>query len=299
MVILYCNFIELLISSNHFCVCGVFIVDIQDLWPEAFRMALNIPIISNLVFLPYKKKADRIYSRADGIIAVSETYVQRAMSVNSKCSIGHSVYIGINLSAFDRNSQGAKKKNDGILRLAYCGSLDLSYDIKTVMDALTLLENPPRFVVMGAGSQKEVLENYARDKAIDVEFTGYLPYAEMCKKLCECDLTVNPIIGTSVASIINKHGDYAASGLPVINTQNSKEYRKLVEDYNMGLNCENGDAERLAECIQQLIVSPELRREMGINARRCAEEKFDRQITYQEIINTIRLLVSQTGKTRR
>ena len=31
-----------------------FIIDIQDIWPEAFQMVFNIPIISNIIFYPFK-----------------------------------------------------------------------------------------------------------------------------------------------------------------------------------------------------------------------------------------------------
>ena len=37
-----------------------FIIDVQDLWPEAFLLALNIP----LLFYPMKRKADKICARA-------------------------------------------------------------------------------------------------------------------------------------------------------------------------------------------------------------------------------------------
>ena len=109
----------------------------------------------------------------------------------------------------------------------------------------------------------------------------------MCGLLASCDVTVNPIKGKSAASIINKHADYAACGLPVINTQESPEYRKLVSDYNMGFNCKNGDAADMAQKLTMLMNSMELRKEMGRNSRRCAEERFDRQTTYQKILNMI------------
>lgn len=32
-----------------------FIIDIQDLWPEAFKMVFNIPVFSNIAFLPMQK----------------------------------------------------------------------------------------------------------------------------------------------------------------------------------------------------------------------------------------------------
>jgi glycosyltransferase involved in cell wall biosynthesis len=109
----------------------------------------------------------------------------------------------------------------------------------------------------------------------------------MCGILKQCDIVVNPIVGSSVATIINKHGDYAAAGKPVLNTQAGQEYRRLVEGYRMGFNCRNHDPADLAEKLEILLKDPGLRLEMGRNARRCAEEKFDRAKSYgrlQEVI---------------
>ena len=267
------------------------VVDIQDLWPEAFKMALNVPVVSDLLFLPYMWKANSVYKRADAICAVSNTYVERALQVNKKCSHGTAVYIGINLDAFDQNAKENALQRDGRIKLAYCGSLTKSYDIKLVIDALALLENPPLFYVMGDGADKEEFEQYAKEKKVEAVFTGYLPYAQMCGALCACDFTVNPIIGTSVASIINKHGDYAACGLPVINTQDSPEYCQLIEDYHMGFNAVQKGAAELAEKIKRFTEDEALRMEMGRNARRCAEEKFDRAKTYQNLVEVIKQLL--------
>lgn len=268
-----------------------FVIDVQDLWPEAFKMALDIPLISDLLFYPIKRKADRIYRRADAVCAVSKTYVDRVLSVNKKLSEGHPVYIGINLASFDKNVTKNDEDEKRGVRLVYCGSLEKSYDIKTVIDALSLLDNPPEFVVIGDGGKKKEFKKYAEEKGVNANFTGYLPYPEMCNLMCDCDITVNPIVGTSVASIINKHGDYAAAGKPVINTQTSEEYRALIEEYNMGFNCKNGDSADLAEKIKMLVADENLRKTMGQNARRCAEEKFNRDVTYAELVSVIKGLL--------
>lgn len=52
-----------------------FIIDVQDLWPEAFQMVFNIPIVSQMIFYPFKNLANKIYKSADEIIAVSQSYV--------------------------------------------------------------------------------------------------------------------------------------------------------------------------------------------------------------------------------
>lgn len=267
------------------------VIDVQDLWPEAFQMAFPVPVLSDILFSPFRWEANCIYKRADAVCAVSETYVNRVLKVNKKCQSGTPVYIGINLANFDENAKNAKREENAPLTLVYCGSLSKSYDIKLVIDALALLEHPPKFLVMGDGNDREAFEQYAKEKQVNAEFTGFLPYSEMCALLCSCDMTVNPIIGSSVASIINKHGDYAASGLPVINTQDSAEYCNLIEEYHMGFNSVKSDAAALAEKIQILMDDENLRREMGKNARRCAEEKFDRRRTYKKLVEAVQSLL--------
>lgn len=71
-----------------------FLLDIQDLWPEAFQMVFHVPLISDMIFAPMRKKADEIYSAADEIIAVSQTYANRALQVNKKCKSPYVVYLG-------------------------------------------------------------------------------------------------------------------------------------------------------------------------------------------------------------
>ena len=269
-----------------------FIVDIQDLWPEAFQMVFNLPLFNKIIYAPFKRLADNIYSSADEICAVSDTYAKRALSVNSRCKKGHVVFLGTNLDIFDKNvEENRVEKPEDEIWLAYCGTLGASYDLNCVIDALSIINESgrvtPKFIVMGDGPRKTEFEEYAKKKNVSCTFTGRLSYPKMCGLLGVCDITVNPIVTGSAASIINKHGDYAASGLPVINTQECQEYRALVDEYKMGFNCENGNSKEMADRIVQLIENPKLRENMCRNSRRCAEEKFDRKTSYQSLIDCI------------
>lgn len=267
-----------------------FVVDIQDLWPEAFQMVLNIPLISNVIFAPFMKMANSIYEAADGIIGVSQTYVDRALSVNTKCKNGYPVFLGTDLNDFDENAKKNEvlKKSEGEIWLGYCGTLGRSYDLTTVISALSLMgKQAPKLIVMGDGPRAQEFKEYAQKKNVEAVFTGLLPYNKMCGLLCDCDIVVNPIAKGAAQSIINKHADYAMSGLPVISTQENEEYRNLVDTYQMGYNCENNNADELAACIMKLANDAELRKKCGDNARRCAEEKFNRKTTYQQILKII------------
>lgn len=86
------------------------IVDIQDLWPEAFKMVLNISLVSDIIFFPMKLKADKIYKKADYILSVSETYAQRAIDVNKKYSEKIVAYLGTDLDYFDECKKKSKQK---------------------------------------------------------------------------------------------------------------------------------------------------------------------------------------------
>jgi glycosyltransferase involved in cell wall biosynthesis len=267
-----------------------FIIDVQDLWPEAFKLAFSIPIVSEVLFFPMQKQADRVYATADEIIAVSQTYVNRAMSVNSKCSSGYSVFLGTELQEFDKIAPDsrAETKPQGQLWLAYIGTLGHSYDIKCVIDALKIAQTSCniKFLLMGDGPLKAEFEKYAQEQGILVEFMGRLEYKKMAGLLKICDMAVNPIVH-GAASIINKVGDYAAAGLPVLNTQECMEYRTMVEEYQMGLNCINNNAKDLADKIAIMCDDNTMRKEMGANSRRLAVEKFDRKRTYSIILELI------------
>lgn len=270
-----------------------FIIDIQDLWPEAFRMVFNVPLLNKLFFYPLKQKANFIYSSADEIIAVSQTYLKKVLKVNRKVKKGLSVYLGTDLSTFDNLAEKEKLtiKPNNELWLGYVGTLGHSYDIKTVLDALKLLQNKGihniKFIIMGDGPLKSEFEEYAYKLGVNAEFTGRLSYRKMVCILKQCDIAVNPISKGAAQSIINKHADYAAAGLPVLNTQECFEYRNLVEEYKMGFNCENRNSRDLAEKLFILYEDDILRENMGQNSRKLAEEKFNRLKTYSQILTLI------------
>jgi glycosyltransferase involved in cell wall biosynthesis len=166
-----------------------------------------------------------------------------------------------------------------------------SYDIKTVIDALVILKTQNitdlKFIIIGGGPLKEEFEKYAIQKEIQINFVGIKEYPEVVGMLSISDIAINPIIKGSVASIINKHADYAMAGLPVINTQESIEYRGLIEKFNCGINCDVGNAIQIADAIKQLATNENLRKSMGQNSRILAEQKFDRKTTYKVIENLI------------
>lgn len=273
-----------------------YVTDVQDLWPEAFCMSIHNKLLQKL-FLPMECSVNKAYAASDLAVAVSDTYVNRTLAVNKKNAKGVSVFLGNNGALFEseKGEYNVVRNGDELL-LCYIGGLKDSYDIPCVIDAMALVEankefeQKVRFVVIGDGPFRPRFEQYAKEKQINCTFLGGKPYTEMASLLCSCDMCINPIVKGSAASIINKVGDYALSGLPVINTQESPEYRTLIQNYQCGINCECGNAQQVAEAIVKLASDKELRIKMGEGSRRLAKEKFDRRNTYLKIIEALESL---------
>lgn len=263
-----------------------YLVDIQDLWPEAFQLVLRH---MDFLFAGMRKKVDFVYKNASKVVAVSETYADRADRVRVDTNNSDCVYLGTDLEVFDNYPVHPVEKKEDEVWIIYIGTLGSSYNINIVIDAVKrLYESGVRdfsFQVFGDGPKMEEFQAHA--EGLPVHFWGRLLYSDLIGYAKNGDIAVNPIVKGAAQSIINKHADYAAAGLPVVNTQECPEYRNLLESYGCGINCEVESVEQVAKALQELIENPEKRKQMGANSRRMAEERFDRRNTYQQIVRAV------------
>lgn len=273
-----------------------YIIDVQDLWPEAFKVAFN-NIIINQMFRPMDWVANSAYKSADFIIGVSNTYRDRALVVNKKNKTGITVYLGSDGAKFDKAKiEYNVEKPISELWVAYVGTMGYSYDLECAIDAIKCantqndLPCTVKLVAMGDGPLFNRFSSYAQEQGIPNLFTGALAYDKMVGLLCSCDIVINCLRKGAAQSITNKVGDYALCGKPVVNTQENQEYRDLVSWYNCGINCECGNSYDVADAIILLATDSKLRQEMGKNARLLGIERFDRRTSYLEIIKTIEAL---------
>lgn len=152
------------------------IIDVQDVWPESFSSV--VPVLKKIPhnLLPFAARANRAYRYADGLVAVSQTYLDRAHEANPEAP-GEVVYIGADFETLEQVT--AKTFSDGITHLFYLGTLSFSYDVETVCKGVQkLLDSGEKIAlhIMGGGPDLEKLRAYANESII---FYGYVPYAEM------------------------------------------------------------------------------------------------------------------------
>lgn len=223
-----------------------YVVDIQDVWPESFSSV--IPAIGRLPpqLLPFARSANRVYSAADGIVAVSQTYLDRALKVNDACKsmVG---YLG---SEFDVAVTTPRRGNT--INLFYIGTLSHSYDVKTVMAAVEVLASEGinlKFNVFGAGPQLDGLRNLGMNNTI---FHGLCGYRELEQQLRTQHIAVNPIARGAPQSITNKLCDYFALGCPLLNSQEGFEVQALISD-KVHANYRAGDVMSARDAISSLL----------------------------------------------
>lgn len=283
-----------------------FVADVNDLWPEAMRMVLDLPIVSNLLFYPLKRDAEKVYALVSGVIGTSDEYRDRPFLNQPQKVLKETVYVGNDIAQFDREAgenESKIKKNPGEFWVSYAGTIGTSYDIKTMILAAEELQKRNReeivFKILGGGPEKEELEHLVKEKQItNVEFVGYVPYGEMAAYLVKSDLLVNSFVRKAPQSIVTKIGDYLAAGKPMINTCMSAEFRSKVERDGFGINIEPENVKELADAVEQLYQDHEGRSRMGIQARKVAKEQFDRPVSYEKIETMIRELI-EAGKCQR
>jgi len=256
------------------------VVDIQDLWPEAFCLAVpkRIRRPGRVLFWPLEAFAESTYRQADAVIAVSNTYLNRAGGKRR----GFVIPLGIELDKWPVPSIARPESPFGVV---YIGSLGESYDLDTVLVAASELRSFEgiHFTIMGDGSKREHLLNLAKRLGLEnVEFTGWLAYEEMIGVLQSSHLGLNPIVPESMISWPNKVFDYLAAGLPVVSSVKG-ELAELIEEEGVGLSYEALDGHSLANAILTVYKSPRRRRDMAERAYKLALERFDRKLAYSKL----------------
>lgn len=267
--------------------CVPVVVDIEDLWPEAMSMVIKNNFLRKILLYSFERDAETTYRNADGIIGTSEDYTERAFRNRDKNIPAKTVYVGCNLAEFDAGVEKYSddiEKNKGQFWVTYAGSISTSYDIKTLIDAGYMLRDKNVHVqILGTGSLKDELEKYSQDMD-NIHFWGFTPYPKMAAVLSKSDVVVNSFVKGAPQSIVNKVGDYLASGKPMINTLENPVFCKLVEKNNIGINVEPENVKQLAEVIEKYMVNND---KQGKNARILAKTQFDRKVTYQSIVEII------------
>jgi glycosyltransferase involved in cell wall biosynthesis len=166
------------------------------------------------------------------------------------------------------------------LTIVYSGTLALSHDVETIVSAMELLKDDPRFrfVFIGGGTARSKLEE--RSRAAGLTSTVFLPYrnrqdvgASLASGHIGLVTMKDQCVGTVVPSKV--YGIMAARRPVLFIGPSCSSPAALVEKHRCGWQIDCGDVSGLIRLLEKLFVSRGLIQAAGGRAREAFERHYD------------------------
>jgi glycosyltransferase involved in cell wall biosynthesis len=173
------------------------------------------------------------------------------------------IYNGVNANHFTPDPH--KKYDRTVVRVLFSGNLTIRKGAHWLpLIAKYLNKNVTLFYTQGLRTRKSLPD------LPNLRPVGVVPFEKMPHKYQQMDILLMPTVreGLSLAVL-----EAMSCGLPVV-ANNCSSLPEQIDNGKGGFLCSVGDAKALAESINILAESPELRREMGGYNRKKVEEKF-------------------------
>jgi len=275
-----------------------FIFELRDLWPEfavAFGALKNKFLIKIFEILEYY-----IYRNARKIVVISKWIQKRLIEKKISADKLTFIPIGADISLFvpspKENCFRAELELSGKFVVLYVGAHGKVNDLRRILDAAIKLKqrNDIVFIFVGDGKEKsDLVKQSEKYQLKNVIFLDAMPRLELPKIIAAADVCL--ISGKNTyavkASFSNKLFDYLSTGRPTLINFDS-DTSILLEKHQAGISVEPDNPKAMAGMILKLKDNPKWCEEMGKNARRLAEKKFDRiklaeklESTFKEVIN--------------
>ena len=178
----------------------------------------------------------------------------------------------------------------------YMGAMGLSNAVEDVAEAMrrTAGEVNVAWVFAGCGAcEGLVRKELAGTRGV---FLGQVAHRRMRELCAAADVNVVTFMHAPLfhENSPNKFFDGIAAGLPAVFNR-STWLEPWLKEYDCGVICEEGEpGMKMAEAIRDLADHPEQRKQMGRNARRLAEEVFDRDKLAAAYLEILRGVVRQS-----
>lgn len=217
-----------------------------------------------------------------------------------KIDMDHVHYInnGIDLEQFDKDVMAHPRKDADLndpdtYKIIYLGSINLSNNVKTLIEAAKQLQNIPkyRFIFYGDGAQREQLEQQVKQQEIkNVVFKEkWIPLAECAWIVSQATVNVmNYSKGFAYMGVsAGKLFQYLAAGKPIVcNVKIS--YDDIITDNNLGVARDLITAEEFVTEIRRIAEqSQELYDEMCKRVREVATH-FDYKVLAKRELELLR-----------
>jgi len=261
-----------------------FVFRVADLWPD---LPIQLGFVKSKLLAAILLRFEQlVYKAARGIAAASpgaghaiidKGIPARLVSVIPNCS---------DIDSFGNGADGGIFRErfgfEGKFICAHTGSMGFVNGLDAILDAALLLQDSrPDILVLlvGKGSeQSKLIARAEREGLVNVRFAKPIPKAEMPKCLAATDIGLMTVRDFKILehNSATKFFDYLAAGKPVLLNYGGWQAEWLAR-YDAGVSVPPGDARAMADAIVRLASDRRLLEKMGRNARRLAEEQFEKK----------------------
>jgi glycosyltransferase involved in cell wall biosynthesis len=256
------------------------IFNVSDLWPEsAVRLGILRPDSLSCRLSVWLEKF--CYRRAWLITGQSKRIVANIIERFPDLATFH-LSNGVDTSLFrpDRSTKEARDtlNSNGKLVVLYAGLHGLAQGLEQVLEAAEILrqESDVQFVLIGDGPEKKSLLQHAKKRNLsNVLFLDPRPANHIPTLIAAADIVLVPLKIHIPGAVPSKLYEAMASARPIVLIAEG-EAAELVVQHKAGIIVQPGDIRTLVDAIRTLRRQPLLRRALGENGRRAAEQHFDR-----------------------
>lgn len=285
------------------------IVDMRDAWPDLYLNLFPLPLrrFARPFLAGEFRRAEYIYRVAEGITAISDTYLDWALQYAKRPRRNSDGVFPLGYNPLptkaEDEAQTTMFQQQYVLRpvlvVAFIGIFGTSYDLETVVGAARQLQTGGRrdvqIVLAGDGDMAPRLREKARGLS-NVVFTGWLDQSSLKTIMHITDVGLAAYSVGALQSLPNKPFEYMAAGLPLLSSLPG-ELERLIAEHQIGLHYRAGDVQSLTEKIVWLAEHPTERAAMGQRARKLFEDQFRADIIYPKLVAHLEQVAASTSAT--
>ncbi|MEM8647263.1 MAG: glycosyltransferase [Pseudomonadota bacterium] len=272
------------------------VVDIRDLWPEAFLYVTPFPrALMRLALEPIYARARRTLAAATGLTAITEPYLDRGLALAKRQrretdGVFFHAYARTDLPPEERQAaelfwrqQGLRFEGDEKIA-CFFGNLSATPDLDTPVAALghlsETLKNNLKMVICGSGEKLSWLQEQARNKP-QLICPGRVGQAEIRVLLdrAHLGLLIYPNRQDLLTNLPNKFGEYLSGSLPILATLEGLCGETIIH-HDIGAVSPSGDPARFANQLHALLTNEIRHDQLVANATRVFSEQFDASRVY-------------------
>lgn len=271
-----------------------FIIDIQDLWPDALVATGSIRY--GLVYRLIERVCNFIYKKSDHIVVLSKGYmrtlIQRGVP-SQKISVVYNWNSGDERITNESDDNLFSRANEYENKFVYAGNLGAAQSLKSVITAFSQLQDSSVcLIIIGAGVEGDELADFTKSiNGENIFFLGYIQSNMIQQYLTAADVLVvhlkdEPLFKITIPSKIQA---YLYAGKPILMAVGG-ESNAIIEDAGAGIGVLPGNVRSIMNGIQLLVERRSEWEEMGKMGKQYYLHNMSQSLAVEKISSLLNIV---------